>query len=182
MARILLVDDEANILSALKRTLNAKDEFDGTSPGYEIHTFTDPRAALQLSESTEFDLVISDYRMPDIDGVAFLTDFRYLQPDCIRIILSGMTDLAGLVLAINEVEIYRFLNKPWNDFELRSAVAGALRFHKLNVENQRLADELRQIRSEAACKDAELRRLEAASPGITRVNWGPDGSVLLDED
>ncbi|STR44981.1 response regulator [Iodobacter fluviatilis] len=170
MSRILIVDDEANILSALKRTLNAKDEFDGTSPGYEIDTYTDARAALVASEEKSFDLVISDYRMPELDGVAFLTDFRYRQPDCIRIILSGMTDLAGLVLAINEVEIYRFISKPWNDFELRSAVAGALRFQKLAIENQQLADELRKIRS------------ESHKHSLTQVNWGPDGSVLLDGD
>ncbi|MFC7420541.1 response regulator [Iodobacter arcticus] len=181
MARILLVDDEANILSSLKRTLNAKDEFDGTSAAYDIHTFTDPRAALLASETKAFDLVISDYRMPDLDGVAFLTDFRYRQPDCIRIILSGMTDLAGLVLAINEVEIYRFLSKPWNDFELRSTVAGALRFQKVCIENQKLADELRLIRSQTQSKDTELKRLEDAMPGITRVNWGPDGSVLIND-
>ncbi|WP_293934319.1 response regulator [Iodobacter sp.] len=181
MAHILLVDDEANILSSLKRTLNAKDEFDGTSPNYTIHTFTDARAALLASETQEYQLVISDYRMPDLDGVAFLTDFRYRQPDCVRIILSGMTDLAGLVLAINDVEIYRFLSKPWHDFELRSTVGGALRFQKLCVENQRLADELRLIRSQSKEKDDELKRLEDAMPGITRVNWGPDGSVMIDE-
>jgi two-component system, probable response regulator PhcQ len=170
MPRILLVDDEANILSALKRSLNAKDEFDGISPAYEIHTFTDARAALLASEELTFDLVISDYRMPDLDGVAFLTDFRYRQPDCIRIILSGMTDLAGLVMAINEVEIYRFISKPWNDFELRSTVSGALRFQKLLLENQQLADELRQIRK------------ESQQPHLSQVNWGPDGSALFEDD
>ncbi|WP_035056502.1 response regulator [Andreprevotia chitinilytica] len=182
MTRILLVDDEPNILSSLKRTLNTRDEFDGTSPGYEIHTFNEPRAALVASESQQFDLVISDYRMPDMDGVAFLTDFRYLQPDCIRIILSGQADLTALLRAINDVEIYRFLSKPWNDFELRSTVSGALRFRTLQLENQRMADELRQIRAQANRQEEELRRIEAESPGITQVNWGDDGSVRLDED
>ena len=178
MARILLVDDEPNILAALRRTLHARDEFEGTA-AYDITVYASPIDALAASETQTFDLVISDYRMPEMNGVTFLTDFRYLQPDCIRIILSGMTDLDGLIRAINEVEIYRFLAKPWNDFELRSTVAGALRYRHLLLENQRMADELRAMRDKSGRQEEELRRLEAEMPGITRVKWGPDGSVLL---
>ncbi|SMC22769.1 Response regulator receiver domain-containing protein [Andreprevotia lacus DSM 23236] len=178
MATLLLVDDEPNILSALRRVLLARDDF-GDAPDYQIHLFTSPQEALQASEHEHFDLVLSDYRMPEMSGVAFLTDFRYLQPDCIRIILSGMTDLQGLIAAINEVEIYRFLPKPWNDFELRSTIAGALRYQHLLLENQRMADELRTMREQSTRQEDELRRLEAEMPGITKVRWGPDGSVLL---
>ncbi|UXY14428.1 response regulator [Chitiniphilus purpureus] len=182
MTRILLVDDEAHILTALRRSLLTRDEFDGSAPGYAITTFTDPKAALHASESQAFDLVISDYRMPHMDGVAFLTDFRYLQPDCLRIILSGQADMQALARAINEVEIYRFLSKPWQDFELRSTVAGALRFRSLQLENQRLADEVRALRDTTNRQQQALRELEAEHPELAQVRWGPDGSVLLGGD
>ena len=146
MTPILLLDDEPNILAALRRELMARNEFDNRIPDYKIAVQTEPRAALQLCATTRFDLVISDYRMPGLDGVSFLAELRLLQPDCIRIILSGQADMEGLLRAINEVEIYRFLSKPWQAFELRSAVDGALRYHRMQQENASLAHELRQMK------------------------------------
>ncbi|QDQ24991.1 response regulator [Chitinimonas arctica] len=182
MSRILLVDDEANILTALRRCLMARDDFDDTVPDYQLDAFTSPQAALKAAELNEYELVVSDYRMPEMDGVRFLTELRYIQPDCISLILSGMTDLDGLVRAINQASIHRFISKPWNDIELRASVTGALAQRRLQLENQRLADEVRQLHTRASNQAAELARLERESPGITKVQWGPDGSVLLDDD
>lgn len=182
MSRILLVDDEPNILMALKRELNSRDEFDGVAPGYTLNAFADPQHALLAAETQPFDLVISDYRMPGMDGVSFLAELRLLQPDCIRLVLSGQADMDGLVRAVNEVEIYRFISKPWNGFELRSAVAGALRHQRLITENARLADELRQMKAQVQRQAAELLRLEQETPGITRVVWSEDGGVLPEQE
>lgn len=179
-SRLLLVDDEPNILRSLERQLRTISRGDG--PAYLIETCTNPVVALQRAGEAAFDLVISDYRMPEMNGVDFLRSFRGLQPTAARLILSGQTDLAGMIGAINEAGIMRFLAKPWEEAELVFAVETALRERNLLLENQRLADELRASRGIIARQEAELRRLERESPGITRVNWDADGAVLVDMD
>lgn len=177
MKRLLLVDDEANILQALRRILARafRDEV-------RIESFDDPRAALARAGETAFDVVISDFRMPVMDGVSFLKAFRAIQPDAVRVILSATTDFDSLVTAVNEAEIHRYLIKPWVDDEVVATVRGALEKHARAVEEHRLADESRLKRGAITEEEAELRRLEAEDPGITKVKWGPDGSVLLDDD
>lgn len=177
-SQLLLVDDEPNVLRALERQLRGISRGDG--PAYRIESFTEPRQALRRAEEQTFDLVISDYRMPEMDGVAFLHAFRRVQPLAARLILSGQTDLSGLIGAINEAGIMRFLTKPWEEAELVFAVELALRERALVLENQQLADELRASRGVIARQEAELRRLERESPGITRVSRDAQGAVLLD--
>ena len=178
--KLLLVDDEPNVLRALERQLRAVAR--SPRPGYRVEVFTSPAKALERAGLTAFDLVISDYRMPEMDGVAFLRAFREIQPNTARLILSGQTDLRGLIAAINEAGVMRFIAKPWDDADLIFAIENALMESHLLQENQRLADELRQSRGLISRQEAELRRLERECPGITHVNWGPDGSVLLDPD
>lgn len=178
MRKILLVDDETNILHALRRTLTRA--FAGQDVRIEL--FDDPRAALERAAETVFDLVISDYRMPTMDGVTFLKAFRELQPDSVRLILSGTTDFDILVSAINEAEIQRYLIKPWADEEVVDTVRTALEKRAQTLEDRRLADEMRLQQGGITVEELELRRLEEQEPGITKVKWGPDGSVLLDEE
>jgi DNA-binding NtrC family response regulator len=181
MVRILLVDDEENILNALRRVLSAQD---AQAPGGgrpTVETFSSPHEALQRAHDTAFDLVISDYRMPQMNGVDFLKSFKAIQPDAARMVLSGYADLDGIIGAINEAQIFRFLAKPWHDSELKSAVAQALAHRALLMENQRLADLVRLQQGKLSKQEMELRRLEQEAPGITRVNWGPNGEVMLDE-
>lgn len=138
--RILVVDDEEGIVHAVRRELQ-------TPPlgrySYEIETFTDPLEALKRAEEQEFELVISDYRMPGMDGLAFLKALAALQPDCVRVVLSGQTDLDALVRMINETHIYRFIPKPWSAYFLKSSVAQGIAFRQANLENRRLAKMLR---------------------------------------
>ncbi len=143
--------------------------------------FTDGAAALQRASECSCALVISDHRMPGMTGVEFLSRLRQLQPDCGRIILSGYADLNALVAAINEAEIARFISKPWADFDLLSAVRQVLRIRELTIENQRLADQVRQQMGVLSAQEAELRRLERLEPGITHVKWGSDGSFILED-
>jgi two-component system probable response regulator PhcQ len=182
MYRIVLVDDEVNVLSALKRALLAipPDELDGARP--EIETFSSVHEALKRIASMPVDLVISDYRMPDMSGVDFLCRAIECQPMVARIILSGYADLDAVVGAINRVQISRFINKPWNDFELKSAVVQALSTRALILENQRLADTVRAQRQTLSRQEAELLRLEAESPGITKLRRAPDGGIWLEDD
>jgi YesN/AraC family two-component response regulator len=182
MSRILIVDDEDSILNALRRLLSLT-PCQGGSKTYRlsVDTFNNGPAALEKAQHTAYDLVLSDYRMPGMDGVRFLKAFREIQPDAARLILSGYADLNGLIGAINEAGISRFLSKPWNDYELVSAIAQALALRDLTLENQELADQARLAAGALSPQEIERRRLESEEPGITKVIWGDDGSVMLDE-
>lgn len=184
MARIMIVDDEENILNALRRVLASPLDGDGEAASRnQVEVFISPRAALaRAKEGVPFDLVISDYRMPEMDGVAFLMALSELQPDTVRVILSGYADMQGLIKAINEAHIQRFVAKPWDDYALCVDVRQLLELQALQLENRRLADELREQQGIISRQELELRRLEAESPGITRVKRMPDGSVILDDD
>ena len=126
MYRVLLVDDEPNILSALRRSLAAIDarQLDGEALHFE--TFTSPEAAIKRSDEADFDLVISDYRMPSMSGVEFLARVMELQPSVPRMIISGYADREAIIAAVNEVHLTRFVEKPWDDDALRQAVVSIL--------------------------------------------------------
>lgn len=136
MYRILLVDDEQNVLDALQRELQGK---------YEVEAFTSPLAALQRGHEAKFDLVITAYLMPELKGSQFLKQFGAIQPDAARMILSGHVDIEGLLSAINETHIYRFIAKPWDSSELKISIRQALDYRRIILENSRLADAYRQI-------------------------------------
>lgn len=177
MQRLLLVDDEGNVLAALRRVLVR-----GLSgEELQIETIDDPRRALERVAASAFDLVVSDYRMPPMDGVTFLKEVRRLQPDAVRLILSASTDFDTLMAAVNEAEIFRYITKPWADEELVAAVREGLARRTQVLEDRRLADELRLRQGEISAEEAERRRLEAEEPGITKVNWRPDGSIHLED-
>jgi DNA-binding NtrC family response regulator len=180
MTSLLVVDDEANVVSALRRMLLNPAALPALREPH-LTTFTSPVEALEHVAHHHVDLVISDYRMPVMDGVSFLTRVKELQPDAARIILSAYADMEGIVRAINEAGIFRFISKPWSDAELKAIVVQVLAHRELLVENRRLADEMRVQRGVISRQQVELARLEAESPGITRVRWSEDGGVLLED-
>jgi DNA-binding NtrC family response regulator len=182
MYRIMLVDDEINVLSALKRAMLTIpfDELDGERP--EIEVFVSAGEALSRITSKPVDLVISDYRMPEMSGVEFLSKVVEVQPDVARIVLSGQADLDAVIDTINRIQIFRFIGKPWHDFELKNAVTQALAARTLLLENRRLADLVRKQYGKISRREAELLRLENESPGITHLTLTPDGRILLDDE
>jgi DNA-binding NtrC family response regulator len=139
--RILVVDDEQGILNAVRRELS-------TPPlgrhRYEVEIFNNPLEALERAKAQEFEVVVSDYRMPEMSGLDFLKAFAEIQHDCARIVLSGQTDFDALIQMINETNIYRFIPKPWSSYFLKSSIAQAVDFRETNVENRRLAKILRE--------------------------------------
>lgn len=169
--KILLVDDEVNVLRSLSRLLR----------DYSLTLASSGEEALLLAKNIAFDLVISDYRMPGIDGVTFLTKFRRIQPDSIRMVLTGYADLDGMHQAINDAEVFRFINKPWNNFEISQAVEKGLEHKRILQENRALAEQVRRQQALLNEQEAILRALEEEEPGITHVNWAADGSIILDE-
>lgn len=134
MIRIQLVDDEPNILSALKRLLRPN--------GWEIHAYDNVEAALGGLLEHEFAVIISDYQMPTADGVTYLQFAKQRQPDAMRLVLSAYGDRNSMIKAINQAEVYRYLSKPWDDYEVVAAIKSAIDVYQLKTENQRLINEL----------------------------------------
>jgi len=177
MRRILLVDDEINVIHALQRDIRQ------CSGGEEIRveTFTDARLALARSKEVPFDIVISDYRMPDMNGVEFLRAYREIQADSVRMVLSASTEFDTLMSAINQAEVFRYIAKPWNLPDIKEVIKLALERRDQLREDLRLFNELRAQAGELSPQELEAKKLEEQEPGITHVNWGPDGSVRLDD-
>ncbi|MCX7180745.1 MAG: response regulator [Proteobacteria bacterium] len=139
--QVLIVDDEPNIVSSVRRELMA-------SSGhyrYTVEGFTDAVDALERAKTQHFDLVISDFRMPGMNGMEFLKAFALIQPDCARMVLSGQTDMATLIKMVNETHIYRFIPKPWHDYYLKGSAAQAIRFNSTLLENRQLAQVVRDL-------------------------------------
>ncbi|MEN1941527.1 EAL domain-containing protein [Luteimonas sp. MJ174] len=123
---LLLLDDEENMLRSLVRLFRRD--------GYKVLTASSVREAFDLLASNTVQVIVSDQRMPDMSGTAFLAKVRDLYPDTVRMVLSGYTDLATITEAINRGAIYRFLTKPWNDDELRGHIEAAFRSHERNAD------------------------------------------------
>jgi len=177
MRRILLVDDEINVIHALQRDIRKC----SGSEEFRVETFTDARLALERSKEVPFDIVISDYRMPDMNGVEFLRAYRQIQADSVRIVLSASTEFDTLMSAINQAEVFRYIAKPWNLDDVKDIIRLALERRDQSREDLRLFNELRAQAGELSPQELEAKKLEEQEPGITQVNWGPDGSVRLDD-
>ena len=119
MQTLLLLDDEENILRALARVLRRD--------GYKILTATCAQDAFELLAQNNVQVILSDQRMPEMNGTEFLSRVKDLYPNTIRIVLSGYTDLKSVTDAINEGAIYKFLTKPWDDDQLRQSIAQSFR-------------------------------------------------------
>jgi diguanylate cyclase (GGDEF)-like protein len=116
---LLLVDDELNVLSALKRLLRRD--------GYRILAASSAREGLELLATHSVQVIISDHLMPEMSGTEFLSRVKQLHPHTVRMVLSGYADLNAITDAINEGAIYKFLTKPWDDEDLHEAVRQAFK-------------------------------------------------------
>ncbi|KGI78242.1 response regulator [Oleiagrimonas soli] len=177
---LLVLDDEPQIVKAMTRVL-ARMPSEWLDAPCDVRGFSDPHEALASLGERSYDLVISDLRMPLMNGMEFLRQSLDLQPDAMRIVISGHADLPTVMAAINDVQVFRFIDKPWNDTELQMGVAQALRNCMLLRENKRLADVVRVQRSTISKHEQALRDLEADSPGITHVERDETGAIFLDE-
>lgn len=144
---LLCVDDEVNILSALKRLFR--------SHGYRIITAESGRQGLEILERETVDLVISDMRMPEMNGAQFLEQARERWPDTVRILLTGYAEIGSAIDAINKGQIYRYISKPWEEADILLLVRQALERKTLEQEKKRL-EALTQRQNE------ELKELNAS--------------------
>nr|WP_137937494.1 HD domain-containing phosphohydrolase [Chitinivorax sp. B] len=129
---LLLVDDEANILASLRRLFRPH--------GYNVLTAGSGAEGIALLEEGEVDLIISDMRMPVMNGAQFLEKARQLCPNAIRILLTGFSEVSSTIDAINKGQIYRYIAKPWDDNEILMVVKQALEVKWLQTERARLLE------------------------------------------
>ncbi len=144
---ILCVDDEANILSSLRRLFRGR--------GYEVLTAAGGAAGLEILGRQAVDLVISDMRMPEMNGAEFLEAVRRDWPQTIRLLLTGYADIGSILDAINRGEIHRYITKPWDDNDILLIVRHAL-------ERQRLEQEKQRLEALAIRQNDELKALNAS--------------------
>ncbi|MBC8277234.1 MAG: response regulator, partial [FCB group bacterium] len=119
---------------------------------YEHVSFTSANEALKYIEENEIDLVISDYLMPEMDGISLLAKVRELQPEVPRIILTGYADKENAIKAINEVGLFQYIEKPWDNNDLLLIIRNGL-------EKQRLIKKLQEKINEINDAYGELENL-----------------------
>jgi CheY-like chemotaxis protein len=178
--RILFVDDEPNVLDGIRRTLRKQGEIYTAASGAE--------GLRVLSESAPFALVVSDMRMPIMNGAQFLAKVREHAPDTVRMILSGQADLQATIAAVNDGHIYRFLSKPCPPEQLLGAIEDGLKQYRLltaekvlleqtlNGSVQMLIEILGMVSPAASARAARLQRhvieLATALSLPERWQWG----------
>lgn len=140
-ASIVLVDDEEMVLTSLSSFLTLETD-------YEVHTFTSAKEALAFIRSNDVDIVISDYLMPEMDGITFLGKVRDLKPEIPRIILTGYADKENAIKAINEVGLYQYLEKPWENDDLLIVLRNAMEKQHLMKKLQQKIDEINRAYAE----------------------------------
>ncbi len=151
---LLCVDDEANILAALRRLFRPA--------GYRVLVANNAAEGLEVLAAESVDLVISDMRMPHMDGATFLEQVRGRWPGILRILLTGYADVNSTIAAINRGEIFRYIAKPWDDAEVLTIVGSALERKQLEREKARLEtllqrqnEELKELNANLEAKVAE---------------------------
>lgn len=134
-ATIVLVDDEDIVLSSIKSFLSLETE-------YNVQSFLSAQTAFEYIKENEVNLVISDYLMPELDGITFLAKVRDLKPEVPRIILTGYADKENAIKAINEIGLFQYIEKPWNNDDLLIILRNGLEKQKLMT---RLQDKIGEI-------------------------------------
>ncbi len=134
--KILIVDDEPDNLALLYRTLRGK---------YDIVKSTSPLAALDILKQDNFQCILSDHKMPEMDGVEFLKRSYEISPNTMRLLVTAYTDSGILIDAINYARIYRYIKKPYNPEELLLIVQNSLEYWQLKYDNTVLVQDLKEL-------------------------------------
>jgi len=141
---ILFVDDEKSILSSLRRVFRLE--------GFEIVLAESAQEAIGILQERTVSVIVSDMRMPEMDGIAFLKKAVSIRPDAVRILMTAYADIDSVMKAVNEGHIWRYITKPWDDNDLKLAVRTAVQFYSESLAHKLLLIELEG-------KNAELRNM-----------------------
>jgi DNA-binding NtrC family response regulator len=143
---LVIVDDEEMVLTSIVSFLRLE-------TAYDVTTFTRASVALEHVEHHDVDLVISDFLMPEMDGLQFLRRVRDLRPQVPRVILTGYADKENAIKAINEVGLFQYIEKPWNNDELRLVIRNG-------VEKKQLLTQLQAKIAQINAAYAELQSIQ----------------------
>ena len=182
--KIVVVDDEKIVTSAFKTLLKVEGYNDG-------HFFNSPKEALVFLKDNPPDIVISDFMMPEMNGLEFLTEVKKMYPEVSKILLTGYADKENAIRAINEVGLYRYIEKPWDNNDLiinikngieRSYLLSELRekIKELELAKKELEKYSHNLEQLVEERTADLKQSNAKLEGI--VNYCADGIVILNED
>jgi response regulator RpfG family c-di-GMP phosphodiesterase len=161
---LLFVDDEVNVLSSLKRLFRPF--------GYRIFTAEGGAQWLEIMEKEVVDIVISDMRMPEMNGAQFLQKVNERWPETIRILLTGYAEISATIDAVNKGHIYRYISKPWEDNDIVLAIKQALHQKQLEKANQGLEELTRKQNEELKDLNANLEQKVKARTEEVRQTMG----------
>lgn len=163
---LLFVDDEPSILSALRRLCRPQ--------GYRVLLAESGAAALDILNSEPVDLIVSDMRMPQMDGAELLSIVRQRWPAVMRLLLTGYADIGSTIAAINQGEIHRYIAKPWDEQDILLSVSDSLKRLQLERENRRLAALNQAQNEQLQAANAQLQdliaQLEASNAQLASSN------------
>ncbi len=137
---VAILDDEEMVTISLRNLFRL-------SADYNVLTFATPEDALEVGRKQTIDLIISDYMMPSMDGITFLGKFKELQPQTIRVLLTGYSDKDSAIRAINEVGLFQFIEKPWDNDFVRMVVRNGLEKRQLMRTIEEKIGELAAVNS-----------------------------------
>ncbi len=149
---LVIVDDEDMVLASLRSFLALETE-------YEVLTFTSPLRALESIRESQIDLVISDYLMPEMTGIEFLLEVKKLQPYATRILLTGYADKENAIKAINEVNLYQYIEKPWSNDDLKLIIQNGLERRFLMADLEAKIGEVQQ--AQRSLQDIQAQIIKA---------------------
>jgi len=143
---VLIADDEEMVITSIKAFLQLETDFD-------IHAFTDPEEAARFAEKSPVDVALSDYLMPRMNGIQLLTRVKEAQPEASRVLLTGHADKQSAIQAINQVALFQYLEKPWDNAQLLLVVQSG-------AERARLFRDLREKVGELDSAHSSLKTVQ----------------------
>lgn len=164
---ILIVDDEEMILKSICRVLR--------NESYRILTANNAKKGLAMLQDHDVHLIISDHKMPGMNGIDFLKRIKREYPQILTIMLTGNAEIEIAMNAINEAGVYKFILKPWDDNYLKVTIRRAL-------ETLELINERNSLLEQVKTQDTLLQSLEKQYPGISKVERDKNGYIVLDPD
>lgn len=182
-SKIVIVDDDKIVTSTLK-TLFKLEGF------ANAHYFNDPKEAVEFLKCERPDLILSDFLMPEMNGLEFLSIAKTLYPEVSMILLTGYADKENAIKAINEIELYKYIEKPWDNDDLiinmkngieRSHLLSQLRekINELEIAKAELENYSHNLEELVAQKTADLVKTNSKLSGI--INYCADGIIIIDE-
>ena len=160
MINILYVDDEVHNLNTFKIAFKHL---------YNVHTAENAFEGLEILKENDVKIVISDQRMAGLTGIEFLKKVKNLHPDCIRIILTGYADVEVIMKAVNDCEIYRYILKPWESFEMEQTLRSGVELYDLRSKNSELLTKLSVLNSHLKEENKYLKHEVTDTKDFTEI-------------